>query len=276
MELRRVCWHISTSTKIRLSPDWEVWYRIPVCLYVGIEVTVSTEAVSNKRLVIDLKGINRRGQLRELPGNAHIGTIVKIRLSDKVLLTHITEICRARAPMLLSELQIENKCTNESLRLKPGWWRGLTFEQMNDFLKNWRNFAYVGNLNNKNAVFRSVPRSERGSELLRWPAERPFIETDWCKVWSVGAGESHGILICSNGIAVGILQERDCAGIVEVGPLDLNANRNLDFSPHYYGSRSIDSLPRWSGEVLPMLGKKVNEMLDSLGGFGIASARVPF
>jgi hypothetical protein len=197
----------------------------------GTDVEVETEALGSKRLLLHLRGVGRRGELREVPCKGITGTEVRILLSagTKRLFKELPRIVRARAPMLRIPIRVTvyrpgvPPATEE---IVPGWWKDADADYMLDFVNNWHGLAF-GPIDEER-LGRYIPHSKHGNTsgdgLGRWPSSRPEYVDDGKRLISEGS-DSPGVLMCSQGIAVHFAQSSDMFGIAEVGQMDLTVSR---------------------------------------------------
>jgi len=112
----------------------------------GDRIEVETEAIGNKRILLTLHGIGRRGELREIHPTGHMGTEIRIFVNPGIgdLLTDLLSIVRARAPMLSVPMvvKVTNQDSTTCERIDPGWWKHVGNETLTSFVSNWRSVAY--------------------------------------------------------------------------------------------------------------------------------------
>jgi len=254
----------------------------------GDEVEVETEARSNKRLTLHLRGLDKRGELKETPGTGVIGTSVRIKLKDEArkTLRNLPEICSARAPMIEASMEVKAIAATTPTIIKPGWWQGASREELDNFLRGWHSIAFEGSYNLRSSAGYPWSRdTDTGAPQFTipiWPGDEPELLTDWCRVICASESLGLGVLICSFGIAVSFIPDNAMTGIVEVGSIELPASRNLNVNSDPYdiyrrhrGHMEHIKLPdQWNLRMLPELRLRIIAKLNSLAQYGMLPARL--
>lgn len=259
----------------------------------GDNVEVETETRTGARLMLTLNGVGRRGELRERPTSGEIGTDVRIILKPHLsfLADNLTEIVRARAPMLNIPVEIRVR-TNESTstqRIMPGWWKAHSEKDLISFLRNWQSFAHTG----KSLERRTYPtESERywhervyephvdfgGKWTIKgWPEDKPQTVGEKERLFSLGGDSCPGVVRCSQGIAVDLIHPRDVSGIIDVGRAELTVSRESVEQTHDVPDRPRRFLyPDIEPNILTKLKPAAVARLDELGNYGMIPARIAF
>lgn len=258
----------------------------------GDVVEVETEAAGNNRLKLTLQGVGRRGELREEAPTGVIGTEVRISLTHAAteLLSDLTSIVRARAPMLSVPIIVEIMRDTRTIEtIAPEWWKTISEDQFFLFVREWENIAHRGTTKRKKdeeMLYREAHYFYGGYDyrpvvvgkgsLSGWPGEKPQYISDAERSFSSG-GESYlGIIRCSQGIAVDRVQVADITAIVDLGEMDLTVSREaLAESRGARGPR-----PRVDGELANRLTLNLRpavvSQLNDLGRYGMLPGRTNF
>ena len=209
----------------------------------GDLIEVETEAVANSRMLLTLRGVGRRGELQEKPSTGHVGTEVRIELRENAdeLMRNLVDLVRSRAPMLPIPIVVRLCAAGSTVetRIEPSWWEHIDEESMLSFVKNWRYVAYEGRNPDKVQDRRSDDPYHWWASGYRvhvdfggkwsvpgWPATRPQHTDATERLISLGGATSFGVVICSQGIAVDVIDAPDITGVSEIGTVELTVSRD--------------------------------------------------
>ena len=242
----------------------------------GDYVEVETERAGSNQVLLRLRGLGRRGEIREKSATGRIGTEVRVRLHDSVAesLRLLPDIVRARAPMLPYPVTIQVKSDEspQNQTLDPRWWARTTDSELQQFVFDWEFIARKGRRPNdkereERRYARYSPRSDQ-EQLYGWPGAKPDVIEDMGRLISCGGNIIPGVLRCSLGIAVGVHRVHDLLGIIDVGETTMSTARDSVLE-EATTDRSITALYE---SLLPKVSKAVNE----LEAHGLIPARHSF
>lgn len=243
----------------------------------GERIKVETQRRGETHYILNITGIERQGALVSGTGNIQ-GTKVTIELNEKYRteLKDFKEIVQIRAPMLDIPIEVNE---NEKLEaITPGWWRELGQNQIIDFVACWHQVAF-GQQKSKEAWHPRYARRfmvssyfltdfesfSQVDSLLTWPGLQPEDVGDDRRIIAIPWADS--ILLCSNGLAVGVFPMNGLLGIVDIGDIKLDAARA---TPLNWDKKSFKE------QVVNRLQKKLIEALDSLESEGRVPSRFDF
>jgi len=243
----------------------------------GHEVEVETERPGERRVLLRLHGLGRRGELCEQAGTGRIGTEVRIRLSPTAAesLRQLPAVIKARAPMLPFALRVVTILENgsrEELTVEPKWWANATASAIEAFVSDWREVAKIGRIlspqERRQSTRHNFAPKREGFEVRGWPGPRPEWVEEAGRLIDSGEQGPSGVLVCSHGIAIGVRDTVGLLGLVEVGELDVAPERNSPSSDE----RVLAVL----GGLRAGLSPSVRRELGKLEQFGLIPARMRF
>jgi hypothetical protein len=245
----------------------------------GDEIEVDTERAGSTHIRLKLRGLGRRGELRETASTGHVGTRIKIKLNPTATdrLVNLPEIARARAPMLPYTITTSVKRANDVQKttIDPGWWRLALAKDIRSFVEKWHATATEGsfiedreNVRRRN-FYRPFSFKEGG-----WTGTLPEAKSDLGRLISMGTDSPEPILVCSNGIAVRVRSHLDLTGLVDAGDMAMFPDRGSadefgHVSPNDPEAISIFAL---TDSVRP----KVRNSISELASSGMMPSRYPF
>ena len=172
----------------------------------GDRIEVNTESAGSPRITLRLRGLGRRGELSESAPTGNIGTEVCITLRSQIseLLSDLTSVVRARAPMLRIPITVRTRREGNVLsqRIEPGWWKHIEDSGMVDFVDTWEEIAFNGRLSTSEELERKYGsdlryyqttrlRLPEESDLGGWPGLRPQLIDEGTRVTSLGKTGTH-------------------------------------------------------------------------------------
>ncbi|MEP7365280.1 MAG: ATP-binding protein [Acidobacteriota bacterium] len=252
----------------------------------GDYITVITEAHGSNRIQLKLRGIGRRGELRELPPAGVVGTEIHIILKSSVaaILEDLPSIVRCRAPMMSVAMTVQtNKgAISEKKRIEPGWWQHVDHDDLRAFIQHWDSISFRGKEDrspdpHQHRMFFTSHSTNFGDKytLRGWPGLRPTICNETQRLMSEGGRNSFGVIRCSKGVAVDHVPVADLTGLVEVGELPLTAARSAMYADLPYG-RIRMAPAEWESRLIYDIQADVIAKLNDLERYGMISARLGF
>jgi hypothetical protein len=235
----------------------------------GEEVDVESNRAGGDRYRLSLRGVGRRGELREVPSAGGSGTAIRIKLREGAVekITPLDELLPVYAPTLPHSLvvSIDGKQTAfprgwlSKLPLQEfGGWVDKAIETLGGRALATRNFSFVyltldGNL-----------RRSRARDDTKWPDSAPEYVDGNTRLVGSFFGTS---VLCLRGLAVQSISTPGFFGVVELDTVGLEVSRNRTVSADI---SSIMEAARKS--VTPMVTKN----LDKLSSGGLIVNKTPF
>jgi hypothetical protein len=227
----------------------------------GKDVRVVSERVAGERLVLNLRGLGRRGALVREPARGSPGTTVRVILEGSQTADHrqLARIIRAKAPML--DIPVEVRELGQAEQISPKWWESLSQDQFVEFLKSQSIVARQPNSAQRGptgaAFVRHFAPFAPDERDVRWRGAHPEIITENYRVLAWPG--ARGMLLCSKGFAIDWVHSPGLLGLAEIGDVQLNAARS---SPLGWDWRTFqDSL---LAELTPRIVAALDAMKDEL------------
>ena len=205
-------------------------------LMLGDEVTVESNRNSGERHRLTLRGVGRRGELRQLPPPSGSGTAIRIKLKAAALegITPLDDLVRVYAPTLPHALAV-NVDGNE-VHLPSGWLMALTSEEFKKWVlhavdtirlrsrerprdASWSYRAYADDF-----VTRRLYRYHHDhAGEPPWPLFTPEYRNDSDRLVASFEGVS---LLCLRGLAVQMVSTPGFVGVVDLDTAAPDVSRN--------------------------------------------------
>jgi hypothetical protein len=250
----------------------------------GRNVEVETERIGSRRVLLKLRGIARRGELREKVPTGRAGTEVRIELFPNIAesLTNLGEVVKARAPMLPYAMEtkvISGNGTTNSL-IDSRWWERASRTEIEKFLTDWDDISTSGKVLTVDERRKRSPwpnmrelqthsRGVRSSGSLTWPGTQPDNVDETGRIIDGGTQTTPGLLFCSYGVAVGLRRIDGRFGLVELGEAKVTPDRA---SLQHEDPAHSQIVQRLVQGLLP----RVRDEINNLGQYGAMPARIPF
>jgi hypothetical protein len=259
----------------------------------GDVVEVNTEASGSNRIKLTLNGLGKRGQMGEGTPTGNSGTQVSIVLkhTPELLVENLKSVVQSRAPMIDIQIIVEVEVGDIKTRQEicPGWWRDCSEESIVEFVLNWPAMAWGAkklslddrspsrSLDYLNHLRGMAHRFGGKWSVAGWPASKPGYVDDSQRLLNLGGESGSAILVCSQGIAVGLSRFPDVAGVMDIGPAELTVSRE-SFTA-LADRRKGTSDPQEElvhTRILQYLRPVVISKLDRLGEHGMIPGRMEF
>ncbi len=164
----------------------------------GDEVQVESNRDGAARLRLTLRGVGRRGELREMSSPAGSGTSVKIRLKGEVApaFQYLPELTKAYAPMVSHDIRVE--VDSQLTYIQKDWWKLL---KINEFVEwiidarkrlSWSAHTTFSEHLNVRQFFSEAKRSEH-----EWANDPPEWVSERCRF--VAHPRHNASILCSRG-----------------------------------------------------------------------------
>jgi hypothetical protein len=223
----------------------------------GDEVSVETNRNGTPRYRLQLRGVGRRGELREVATTGGSGTAISIKLGNEPLakITPLAELVSVYAPAVPHSLEV--LVDGEKTEFPLGWLGGLS---PNEFA-TWVERAVL-TLRSNNS--RTVPDPGRlfmsrrrwiFGEQRKWPKQIPEYVEGNTRLQASFEGVS---VLCLRGLAVETISTPGFAGLIELDALRLEASRNRAVSPDV-----SDILDKATVAVAPQIIANLDTMADA-------------
>jgi hypothetical protein len=245
----------------------------------GNNVEVETERAGHARILLRLRGVGRRGELIEKLPTGRTGTEIRIELTGDALLgpSNLSDVVKARAPMLPYGIWVETVSADGSIKstIEPKWWARASSSELYTFLARWRFIAKMGRLPTMEerragrAPYRLLlddglyHSNLDNPELLgraptgEWPGPKPEATEEAGRLVESGSDDLMVLLRCSQGIAIDTRSERRSFGLVEIGDVELPADRSLVAG----GERRFpEALRRLTEALVPRILQEVDQL----------------
>jgi hypothetical protein len=251
----------------------------------GDLVEVETESAGATRVQLRLRGLGRRGDLRETPGTGEVGTEIRIRLKPFAteLTSRLAAIVRARAPMLNVpiDVRVRSGASLTSETIEPGWWKHVDDAELSSFIQNWGGIAFLGKprQGDPDIDMRRFGRKVGNRfDLVGWPGLKPQLISEEARAFSSGGEPADGVLRCSQGIAIDVVGDPDLTGIMDIGRVELTASReSLNDEQIYARPRRARFATKKGNDLLAAaLVPEVLAKMNDLERFGMVPARLTF
>jgi len=256
----------------------------------GDLIEITTHTSGNNTIRLALNGLGKRGQMGESAPTTNSGTKIRIILRQDAspLMSNLKEIVQARAPMLDVPIVVKTgKGDGEDIRvIKPGWWKATSEGALLDFTKNWQFIARRGAHPSAAEAYETrygpIGNGLRyqqygGTYTIKgWPANKPEFCDDSNRIICMGGEAAAPVLLCSQGIAVGVVFSPDVAGLIEMGPADLTVSRESFTSESRRRSDHGSRLPLVQERILKSLRPAVISAVNGLSDFGMIPGRLEF
>jgi hypothetical protein len=259
----------------------------------GDYVEVETETAGSDRTLLRLRGLGRRGELKEMPATGDIGTEVRITLKPEIAerLADLVPIVRARAPMLQIPLTVRTRRGGSRIneQIESGWWKQVEDESFCAFVRDWETIGRSGrgpvqdeaSIKRQRWLYNYESRPTFGESMKGWPTTPPTVIEEGMRVMSRGGLENYGVVQCSQGIAVDVVNVKDVTGVVEIGEVELTTARGAIIPSEYESQASWDNVGKAMNagvvrrirlRLLPEIVSKLND----LERYGMLPARLNF
>jgi hypothetical protein len=249
----------------------------------GSYIEVETERVGSTRVLLRLHGIGRRGELLEKVPTGRAGTEVRVHLTEDAAksLVALTEVIRARAPMLPYQIRIEQvtKEGTHSSTIMPRWWATASNSELYEFLTKWEFMAKLGRVPEDRELkmfhypliaIRNYAHRAAHLDKSAWPGAKPDFAEEIGRLVDSGNEAAAGVLQCSHGIAIQIQGAEGIFGVVETGEVEVSADRNSVISKD---KKAYSDAMR---QLMQGLVPRVREAVDGIEQFGSIPARHTF
>jgi hypothetical protein len=228
----------------------------------GDEVQVESNRIGGERYRMTLRGVGRRGELREVdaPGGSGTAIRVKLRKSSVERIGKLFELVSVYAPTLPHKLVIS--VDGKKNELASGWLQKLAAKDFDDWVSNAirtlrgnavgsREISVVRYLYSDDILWRAP------DEKVNWAKGAPqYVEGNTRLVCSF-EGTS---ILCARGLAVQSIKTPGFRGVVELDDLKLSVNRSrtvnaditsvLDAARASVAAQIIENLDSMSGQGL--------------------------
>lgn len=221
------------------------------------EIEIETRKFDRpEKLVLKIRGAGKRGSLRRVSDLAFSGTRIRLKLKTDVSKKYekLRNKLRQRSPML--NVAIAIKDVDGEATIEPQWW-------MRASQKEFAN--YMDGLQDDLTLDRRISRFHRysigGEEggiyeqgRAKWVSEFPEAIAENYRIMAFP--EASLLRLCSNGITVADVQASGIFGVVELGPVDINAARDQVLNWN---------LREFKSEVLKKITPKIISGLEEIG-----------
>lgn len=203
----------------------------------GEDIEVESNRVGNQRYRLSLRGVGRRGELREVKATGGSGTAIRIKLQPSVLpkLESLATQVPVYAPTLPHGLIVSVNGVKTEFPI--GWLNSLSAE---DFEKWIEEATAVLSQTNRGIVSwsyigfphaRGMVRLAKSNEPV-WPEGIPEFVDGNTRLLASGSGYS---ILCVRGLAVQVIPTRGFSGVIDLDAVGLEVSRNrtidADISP---------------------------------------------
>jgi Histidine kinase-, DNA gyrase B-, and HSP90-like ATPase len=224
---------------------------------IGNEVEIESERRGSSRHQLRLGGAGRRGALMALPSRSEPGTTIRIALNPGIdgTLPNLLEAVRFHAPMLEFDVAVSTPGAGEQV-LRAGWWSEGTatefLQKLVDTMHGARDLSHPHRPDERFYRHRLLGRPS-GNFESQWPRKVPEVSTNTFRI--AATPESVGVFVCSHGMRVGLIGSESLSGLVEVGPVELNAARSetLGWDQERFRRETLERL-------LPAIVEEVNAL----------------
>jgi hypothetical protein len=242
----------------------------------GDKVLVRSQSRRGQNLLLQLRGLGRRGALMKGSTRLVSGTAVSIHLKRGVAedFAELNKIVLARAPMLNIPIEVIENGAHSTI--SPGWWHLLPQNEFLEFLQRQPRTATTPARHHAGPAPRRIhgdgpfDHDWRMSPLsldpvTHWSGKQPELLDDEARILAVpGSG---GVLLCCKGFAVRTVYMPGIIGMVNINNLTLDASRSNALDWDAVGQRE-----RWLSALEP----HITQSLDSLATEGDIPARFGF
>lgn len=262
----------------------------------GDRVEVTTETALGQRSRLRLLGLGRRGELSQEAATGHCGTDVRVFLSEGAsgLAENLFDIVRARAPMLGVPVVVTSCARGKGAaeRIEPGWWREQPQAALRSFVENWWPVAHLGGGKPTDRYEAEQAYWARASLYQKygyrdrfggkwavhgWPGPMPEWSDQGKRLVSMGGLAPSGVIRCSQGVAVDLVEVPDVIGLVDVGPVELTVSRRAVAAPEANGwGRRAEERDPLAMSLLNEMRPAVVEGIDHLAEHGMMPGRIDF
>lgn len=204
------------------------------CFMLGNEVEIESNRSGGDRHRLTLRGVGRRGELRQVASTGASGTNIKITLKPGMesQFSQFRERVAAYAPTLPHDLVVA--VGDDRHQFPSGWLRNLPPGDFVEWLTKSASFFA-----DRNIPYRSISYSVVESALpLLWSKMGHIEQVDLEKLWPEGAPEyitgstrliAHptGVsILCVRGLAVQTIATQGFCGVIDLDRVELEASRN--------------------------------------------------
>ena len=208
---------------------------------VSDEVEVASNREGQERLQLSLRGVGRRGEVRQIEGTPGSATSVKLRLREDTVEAFggMAEKIRNLAPMLRNPVKVDED--GETSVVEPGWWQ---HESHADFIQSvMQILPFVADSSPaRGEPFARGSPSMAAFSKMRWRhlttvyhteiteiTENPWPSgwPDWCDDSRRIIAHPHlaGVVLCLRGIAVSTLFLPGFVGLINLDSATPDASR---------------------------------------------------
>ena len=194
----------------------------------GDRVTVESNRSGGPRHQMTLRGIARRGEMREMPHQTGSGTAVRIELKPTAVksLVSLAEKLKIRAPLLQHPLQVEEDGVKTTIPV--GWINDLSPQ---DFV-SWT-FNAIGEFEKKEGVRVNTYMHMRMTELAYRRLHGRGTGEEWLKNWPeyredrirLIASFGNTSLLCLKGFAIQPINTPGFIGVINLNSFTPDASR---------------------------------------------------